>query len=191
MNTGHTTMTLFESLQCVVRRSKRARRIRLAIEAGGRVTLTLPWRLSGRLVERFLAAQRPWILSAHQKALTTPPRLLAQGDEQEYQAHKEEALMCITERVKHYQHYYGVTYNRLAIRNQKSRFGSCSAGHNLNFNYRLLFLPPELRDYVVVHELCHLRELNHSPKFWALVSETIPDYRVRKQELQAFSRIPS
>jgi len=179
---------IFDSLRCVVKRSALARRIRLAIEPGGRVMLTLPRRTSPSLIERFLLAKKPWILSAYERATSLPARLLQQGDNDEYRVYKEKARASVTVRVKHYQEHYGVTYKRLAIRNQRSRFGSCSAQRNLNFNYRLYFLPPELCDYVVVHEICHLRELNHSPRFWALVAETIPDYRVRKRELQAFSR---
>lgn len=163
--------------------------MRLAIETGGRVTLTVPRRVSFRRAERFLLEKKEWILAAYKRAIAHPPRLLSQGDQSEYAACKEAARQCITERVRHYQALYQVTYKRLAIRNQRSRFGSCSAQGNLNFNYRLLFLPERLRDYVVVHELCHLRELNHSSRFWALVAQTIPDYQTRKRELQAFSRM--
>ncbi len=103
-----------------------------------------------------------------------------QNSQLEYELYKEKARVVIHERLRHYNSYYNFTYNRVAIRNQKSRWGSCSARKNLNFNYRLVLLDPELLDYVVVHELCHLEQMNHSKNFWDLVSQTIPDYKEQK-----------
>lgn len=79
---------------------------------------------------------------------------------------------------------YGFAYNRVAIRNQRTRWGSCSKRGNLNFNYRIASLPLHLADYVIVHELCHLMEFNHSQKFWDMVSRAIPDHRERRRELR-------
>ncbi len=80
--------------------------------------------------------------------------------------------------------HYGYAVRRVFIKNSRSRWGSCSEHRNLNFNYRLLFLPPHLAEYVVAHELCHLREMNHSPAFWALVAETVPQYKSARAELR-------
>jgi predicted metal-dependent hydrolase len=77
-----------------------------------------------------------------------------------------------------------VSYGRITIRNQKTRWGSCSGKGNLNFNCLLMLAPPEVLDYVVVHELCHRREMNHSPRFWALVEQVLPDWRQRRQWLK-------
>lgn len=82
--------------------------------------------------------------------------------------------------------HYGYKINKVFIKNSRSRWGSCSERGNLNFNYRIVFLPPHLQHYLVVHELCHLGELNHSPKFWARVAETFPAYKSAKKELQKF-----
>ncbi len=148
----------------------------------------VPKKISLLSAKKYLTEKKEWIIASYDRALVHPPRLLTQGGAIEYQATKEQARALITERVSWYARHYGVTYQSLSIRNQRSRFGSCSARGHLSFNYRLIFLPPPLLDYVVVHEVCHLRELNHSPRFWALVAETIPDYREKKHELQAFSR---
>jgi len=102
----------------------------------------------------------------------------------EFQQLKSAALALVTLRLQHFNRHYNLTYNKLFIRNTRSRWGSCSSRHNLGFNYRVAKLPPALADYVVVHELCHIKEFNHSKAFWALVAETIPDWRVRRNRLR-------
>ena len=81
---------------------------------------------------------------------------------------------------------YGVKCGRVAMRNQKTRWGSCSKEGNLNFNYKIAFLPPELADYLIVHELCHLKEMNHLPRFWALVEQTIPNHKALRKEMRRY-----
>ncbi len=101
-----------------------------------------------------------------------------------YTAHKERARVFIHERLEYFNTHYQLTYKRVAIKNQKSCWGSCSQNGNLNFNYKLVFLPPHLADYVIVHELCHLAHLNHSPAFWARVAEVCPDFSKHRNELR-------
>jgi len=101
-----------------------------------------------------------------------------------YLKHKEEARELILKRVEYFSSMYGFKYNRVSIKNQKTRWGSCSRKGNLNFNYKISFLHPAMRDYIIVHELCHLKELNHSRKFWALVEDIIPDYFETRRELK-------
>jgi predicted metal-dependent hydrolase len=100
-----------------------------------------------------------------------------------YLKYKEEARVLVKARLEYFNTFYNFEYKRIAIKNHKSRWGSCSKKGNLNFNYRIALLPPHLADYIVVHELCHLGEFNHSKKFWALVERTIPDWRMRRAEL--------
>lgn len=101
-----------------------------------------------------------------------------------YVKDKEEARRIISARLVDLNKHYNFTYNRVAIRNQSSRWGSCSKNKNLNFNYKLLHISPEDRDYVIVHELCHLAEMNHGPKFWALVAELCPNYKDSRARLR-------
>jgi predicted metal-dependent hydrolase len=109
-----------------------------------------------------------------------------------YTAHKELARELVHERLLHFNQHYNFSWNRVAIRNQRTCWGSCTSLANLNFNYKILFLPDHLRDYIIVHEMCHLKELNHGPQFWSLVGEALPEYRQHVAELrqaeQAFSR---
>jgi predicted metal-dependent hydrolase len=106
-----------------------------------------------------------------------------------YLKHKEEARRVIMARLSHYAALYGYTWNRVAIRDQQRRWGSCSSKKNLNFNYKLIFLPKHLLDYVVIHELCHLVEMNHGKDFWDKVSVCCPNYQSCIAELRALERL--
>jgi predicted metal-dependent hydrolase len=108
-----------------------------------------------------------------------------------YKAHKEFARELITARVAHWSSVYGFSCGRIAIKNQKRCWGSCSAKGNLNFNYKVIFLPESLMDYLIVHELCHLGELNHSKRFWDLVAQTIPDYKEKRAHLRRVTQVPA
>jgi predicted metal-dependent hydrolase len=101
--------------------------------------------------------------------------------------HKSPARRAITERCKFFADLYGVQLKRIAIKDTKTRWGSCSKLGNLNFTYKLIFLPKELMDYVVIHEICHLLEFNHSSKFWAQVARTVPHYKKIIKEMQSIN----
>lgn len=92
----------------------------------------------------------------------------------------------VRERASHYARVYGVSHGRISIRKQRTRWGSCSVSGDLSFNYRLGFLPPHLMEYVVVHEICHIREQNHSPAFWALVASACPNPKALRKELEQY-----
>ncbi len=101
-----------------------------------------------------------------------------------YLANKEQARELVRERVEFFNQSYGFNYNKIFIKNTRSRWGSCSTKGNLNFNYRVVFLPTLLADYIIVHELCHLGEFNHSAKFWSLVARAVPNYRTLRAKLK-------
>ena len=90
----------------------------------------------------------------------------------------------VENRISYFNKFYNFEINRIAIKNQKSRWGSCSKRKNLNFNYKIIYLKPALADYLIAHELCHLGQFNHSRKFWDLVEKTIPDYKKINRELK-------
>ena len=104
--------------------------------------------------------------------------------EEEVKSLADQALKVIPERVRHYAPIVGVTYGCITIRNQKTRWGSCSSKGNLNFNVALMLVPLEVMDYVVVHELTHRKEMNHSPRFWAEVERACPEYKKHRAWLK-------
>ena len=102
----------------------------------------------------------------------------------EYQKYKEECRKLARERLEYYNAFYNFKYNKIIIKNQKTKWGSCSSLGNLNFNYKILFLTERQRDYIIVHELCHIRQMNHSKDFWVLVEQTFPDYAMIRGQLK-------
>jgi predicted metal-dependent hydrolase len=107
----------------------------------------------------------------------------------DYKRHKEDARILVHQKIRELNMHYGFPIRKIAIRNTKSRWGSCSKQGNLNFNYKILFLPPHIADYIIVHELCHLKEFNHSVNFWNLVAELVPNHKAIRKELKKTSHL--
>lgn len=122
-----------------------------------------------------------FIIRFYRRRVRRPATKKSQTD---YLQHKETARALMHERVAYFCPKLGVTCGRIAIKNLRTRWGSCSKKGNLNFNYRVVRLPPELVDYLVVHELCHLIEFNHSRRFWDLVAQLIPEHKACRQRLR-------
>jgi len=158
----------------------------LSVRCNSEVVLTLPYRFTENLAENFLKEKFDWILKQLQH-YKKDNRLEIGSGLFGYRKHKELARAIIHNKLTVFNNYYNFIYKRVAVKNQKRCWGSCSNDKNLNFNYRLALLPEPLCDYVIVHELCHLRELNHGKNFWAEVARTIPDYQLRKKELRKYT----
>tara|TARA_B100000378_G_scaffold278600_1_gene282436 strand:- start:114 stop:683 length:570 start_codon:yes stop_codon:yes gene_type:complete len=173
-------------LEYTLRQSKRAKRIGLSISGDGSVVLTAPVGRRGEGAENFLFEKTEW-LTKHLDRAEKSPKIPLPSTRADYLANKEKASDLISERVEYFNQHYGYRFKEIKIKNQKTRWGSCSSQGNLNFNFRILFLPKHLRDYIVVHELCHLKQMNHSQKFWDLVAQTIPDHKAIRTELRNYS----
>lgn len=152
------------------------------------VTVRAPRSASEKDIEEILKKKKAWISKHIEKIKETKERFEAEPTEkltrEKVIALAEEALKVIPERVEYFAKVIGVTYGKITVRNQKTRWGSCSSKGNLNFNCLLMLAPPEVLDYVVVHELCHRKQMNHSKAFWLEVEKVLPDYKEARKWLK-------
>ena len=157
----------------------RRRTISIEIDENAQVVVRAPMRVPKYEIDRFVKEKDAWI----QKHIGIVKQRIEKAKDVEPVGRwelrdlAEEALRVIPVKVKHYAEILGVTYGNITIRNRKTLWGSCSSKGNLNFNCMLMKTPEHIQDYVVVHELCHRREMNHSKRFWELVATVIPDYK--------------
>ncbi len=154
------------------------------------VIVRVPLRTTDRQVREFVAEKEDWIRSHLEKVRqrNEEKAALVPLSAEEIEALADQALKVIPPKVEIFAKKIGVTYGRITIRNQKTRWGSCSGKGNLNFNCCLMRAPEEILDYVIVHELCHRLEMNHSPAFWAKVETVLPDYKRRRKWLKVRGR---
>lgn len=148
------------------------------ITADGGVVVRAPRRLPQKDIQRFVEEKEDWILKNQEKIRAAAQRGEQRGKltMEELRALADRAVLVIPERVRKYAKVIGVTYGRITIRNQRTRWGSCSSRGNLNFNCLLMLAPMEVIDSVVVHELCHRKEMNHSRRFYEEVYRAYPEY---------------
>ena len=168
----------------VIRGNRKTLAIRIIGENA--VELRVPMLLTDAQIQAYLQQNRGWIekhlrLYAQKQAERAA---LAPFTEEEIRAMARLAVQQLPPRVASYARLLDVTYGRITVRNQKTRWGSCSGKGNLNFNCLLMLCPPAVQDYVIVHELCHRRHMDHSAEFWAEVERILPDYRQRRDWLK-------
>jgi predicted metal-dependent hydrolase len=174
-------------MQYTLRHHPRSRHLRLAVYPDGRVIVTAPKFAPTMLIERFVQQKSVWItgmLDTFAKRPISPHKI--KSSRADYKKYKDTALKIATEKVEKFNAHYKFKVNNITIKNQKTRWGSCSSKGNINLNYKIALIPEELVDYIVVHELCHLGQFNHSKKFWDLVGEMMPEYVLRRRELRGY-----
>ncbi len=164
-------------IQYRVLRSRR-RTVSIEIKSGGELLVRAPLRMSQRAIREALEERKGWILRnlEKMKKLEQEREAMEPLTEAQVKELKKQAKRVIPERVAYYAPLVGVSYGRISIRHQKTRWGSCSTDGNLNFNCLLMLMPPEVLDSVVVHELCHRKHMNHSARFYAEVRRVYPEY---------------
>lgn len=155
--------------------------IAIQIKPDGQVAVRCPKRMRIEDARRFAESKADWI---EKHLAKRQPQNVVKYTHREIEQLREQARKLIAERVKHFAPIVGVTYGKIAIRTQHTRWGSCSSKGNLNFNCLLALVLSEVLDYVIVHELCHRKELNHSARFWNEVERILPDYKTRRSWLK-------
>ena len=173
-----------------VKESLRARSLRITVYPSGKVVVTKPARVSTRLLEAFVQERTEWIETTLAKELKRRgglPLIELPNPRKGSRAYVDAiagARALAHERLQHFNTLYKTSYGSISIRNQKTRWGSCTAKNNLSFNYKIAFLPEHLADYIIVHELCHTIEHNHSERFWAQVERAVPKHKEIRKELR-------
>ncbi len=171
-----------KSITYTLKKSKRAKNIRLSINSSGHVNLTLPWYIPKIAGTTFIKQNQEWIFD---KLKRLPKNTKPTHTKAQITALKIKTRELARNRLEHFNLHYQFKFNRITIRNQKTRWGSCSSNKTLSFNYKLALLPKELSDYIIVHELCHLKEMNHSHKFWSLVAQKVPNHKALRRKLKS------
>lgn len=175
--------------EIIFKQSLKARHLRISIKPDLSVMVTIPIRMNISLAEKFVNEKRDWIesslLKMRHKVENRKASTLPKGSKKGLEENKKTALTFVNKKLIFWNNSYKFSWKNVSIKNTKTRWGSCSKNKNLNFNYRILFLPEELADYLIVHELCHLKEMNHSAKFWKIVEQTIPNYKNLRKELKS------
>jgi predicted metal-dependent hydrolase len=171
-----------------VRKSVRAKHLRITIKHDGAVVVTVPRRVSAESVEKFFHEKIKWVEKKIEEMKARdakrPVQTIPKGSKKDLEENKNRALALVHARLEHFNTLYGLVWKNVSVKNLTTRWGSCSKVGNLNFSYKIVYLPKELADYLIVHELCHLGEFNHSKKFWLLVSKAIPDYAILRKQLR-------
>ena len=164
--------------------------IAIQVTRDGRVLVRSPRQCSRSYIDNFVSNNENWVLKhlARVKELEEQKKSAASShpplSSKDRSRYIEIARDIFTRKTEYYARIIGVSYGRISIREQKTRWGSCSSKGNLNFNWRLILAPEEVLDYVVVHELAHRREMNHSKAFYAIVESVLPDYRKARKWLR-------
>ncbi|MBL7058204.1 M48 family metallopeptidase [Patescibacteria group bacterium] len=165
-------------------KSKRSSSIRISIDGGGLVNVTIPFILPEIVAHKFVREKLDWIVKKLKQIKSECKLVLPDITNNEYKKYRLQAYELVLAKIEKFNRNYNFDYNNICIRDQKTRWGSCSSNRNLNFSYKMLFLEDHLVDYIVVHELCHLQEMNHSQDFWNLVGKSIKNYREIRRELK-------
>lgn len=181
---SHSITLLNRTIPYTLKVNPRSNRVRLAVYPDASFVVTTPRFVTSGTIEKFILAKAQWVIDKIDYFSAFGYSHKAKDSKAEYLQYKEQARKLAHERIEYYNLIYRFKVNSISIRNQKTRWGSCSKKGNLNFNYKIVLIPQELSDYIIVHELCHIGQFNHSAKFWKLVAETIPNHVTLRKELK-------
>lgn len=169
------------TISYTLKRRAYQRRVNLIVHQDGSFVVTAPKSYSQIFIDKTLRKNIEWIVK-HLKIHSASTSVTI--DQKVVRHIKKVARKIVEEKLEYFNMHYKLSYKRISIRQQKTRWGSCSSEGNLNFNCKIVCLAEPLRDYIIVHELCHVKEMNHQMPFWSLVSETIPDHKERRRAIR-------
>jgi predicted metal-dependent hydrolase len=167
-----------------IKNARKAKGIRITIYQDCRVTVTKPRWVTKKYAEEFVQERHEWILRQIKTNKDNPNNILGKYGKKEFVEKKEEARELVHKKLEEINKYYGFEYGAVSIRNQRTRWGSCSSKRNLSFNFKIVYLPVDLQDYLIAHELCHLKHMNHGKDFWNCVAIAIPDHLNKAKRLK-------
>lgn len=176
----HLTNGQTQLIKYSVLKRRGIKNLTLRLASDNSIKVSAPLRCSNNLILEFIQSNLAKVLQKLTSTVSLHDR------RKSYLTHKKEAFDLVSRYISEYREYFGDVVNRIRIKDTKSLWGSCSSSNNLNFNYKIVFLPPHLQRYIVVHELCHLKELNHSPRYWELVGKLDADYLRNDAELKNY-----
>jgi predicted metal-dependent hydrolase len=168
-----------QKIPYTIKKRSRQRQINLIVHQDGTFVITAPKSCSQKTIEKELQKHKNWIAKQTKGKIK-----YVTVDKKVVQYIKKMMKPRIEAKLLQFNSYYNFKYNKISIRHQKTRWGSCSSDGNLSFNCKLACLSNDLQEYVVAHELCHLQEMNHSKDFWALVEKTVPNYKELRAQLK-------
>lgn len=180
----HGEIRMMSFPEVIVVRSRR-KTVSIEITADNKVLIRAPLTMSSRDISFVLEEKKDWIAKHLRKRSVSAGASLPSFSKSQLKELAEQARVDLPQRTAHYADLIGVRYGRITIRAQRTRWGSCSSLGNLNFNCLTMLCPEKIRNYIVVHELCHLKHMDHSPAFWALVARYIPDYKECRRWLRS------
>jgi predicted metal-dependent hydrolase len=171
-------LKIADNVHVQVKKHRQAKRFKITVKQNGEISATLPFLMPYCIGKSLVYQHKPWILKQVKKINFKP---LNNFNEKEG---RQKAKIIIPELVNYYTALYKTNYNKITLKNIKTRWGSCSTKRNLNFNWRIILAPEKVLQYVIIHEVCHLVEMNHSRNFWQLVSQACPDYKTQRTWLR-------
>ncbi|HEY1041366.1 MAG TPA: M48 family metallopeptidase [Candidatus Paceibacterota bacterium] len=172
-------------IEYVVKQSTRAKRVSIAVHHTHEVVVTKPRRISLSSIHD-IVRQNIGVIEKMRAKIATSDKISLGASREDYLKNKKLAEDLLAPRVKALAHLMDIKYEKLTVRYQVSRWGSCSSTGTISLNYKLIKLPIHLQDYVIIHELAHRKEMNHSSRFWKLVEQFDPQYKQNRKELQRY-----
>lgn len=176
-----------QKIDFLFKRLRRSRALRISVKKGGEVTVTAPFFILAKQAEKFLIQNGEWVLDKMKLQQDKAAASKFPSGKKDFLLNKSKALHLVRDKIFKLNAIYNFKHGKVSIKNMSSRWGSCSKTGNLNFNYKLVYLSDEQAEYVVAHELSHLKEMNHGKKFWALVALTTPHWQTLRKQIKSIN----